>query len=174
MFYCHLLIYQLHAYVCVCVCVCVCAYVCVCVCLSHRFFCWHIIIQRFNSYYLKYSDYCLHLYCYIHNDSPELPFVLLQVYYVKRGSVHGTSTRTLYLIHGQEVNCSYTVNHNQAQVLSYSKYSLLFINTQMISPRSSLNKRLYLLSHVSCWTTPEGRTIHPPKSCIYNNKDERR
>ena len=53
-------------------------------------------------------------------------------------------------------DCSNSIN--RAQVLSYSKYFLLFTcsqdwtcNLQMISPRSYRSKYLYLLSHVSCW-----------------------
>ena len=55
------------------------------------------------------------------------------------------------------VNCSYSINHNQVKVLSYSKYSLLFTcsqtcNLQMISLKSTLTKCLYPLWHVSCQT----------------------
>ena len=70
---------------------------------------------------------------------------ILQVFYVKFRSPHGTSNQTLYLIHWGR--CSSFINHNRVQVLSYSKYSLLFtyiqsgtFNLQMIPLKSSLTK----------------------------------
>ena len=43
-----------------------------------------------NFYHLKFSDYYLHLYCYIQNISVDASFDLLQVLYVELGSLQGT------------------------------------------------------------------------------------
>ena len=51
--------------------------------------------MRLNN--LGYSDYCLQLYCYIHNISADASFGLLQVFCVELWSLHGTSNQTLYL-----------------------------------------------------------------------------
>ena len=40
-----------------------------------------------NFYYLEYSDYCLHLYCYIHNISADASFGLFQVFHVEHGNL---------------------------------------------------------------------------------------
>ena len=67
-----------------------------------------------NSYYLDYSDYCLHLHCYLYNVSADVPSGLLQVFLVGLwnllfalgnllvviGSHHGTLNLTLHSVHG--------------------------------------------------------------------------
>ena len=52
-----------------------------------------------NFYHLEYSDYCLHLYCYIHKILTDMTFGLLQVFHIKLRSLHRISNGTLYLIH---------------------------------------------------------------------------
>ena len=60
------------------------------------------------------------------------------------------------------MDCSNCIIHNQVQVLSYSKYSL--------------NKGFGLKFWVGSWvwhgTSEEGRKMHWPKYCEYNNKGE--
>ena len=56
-------------------------------------------MKKKNFYHLVYSNNCLHLYCYIHNVSADTSFGLLKGFLVELGSLHGTSNRTLYLIH---------------------------------------------------------------------------
>ena len=106
--------------------------------------------------YLGYSDYCPHLYCYIHNVSADMPSGLLQVLLVELGnllfklwnflvvigSFHGTSNWTLYLI--QE---SSRVRKVSSQVRKVS-------------------------SQVWQEAPEEGRRAYQPKRCEYNNKDE--
>ena len=62
---------------------------------------------------LRFSDYCLHLYCYFHNVSADMSFGLLQVF-VDRGNLHGTSN----FIESTGVTCSDSVSHNRVQVLN--------------------------------------------------------
>ena len=50
-----------------------------------------------NVYHLEYSDYCLHLD--IHNVSADVSIGLSYEFIVKLVSRHGTSNRTIYLIH---------------------------------------------------------------------------
>ena len=56
-------------------------------------------INKHFKNHLEYSDFCLHVYCYIHNILAVASIGLLQVLLVEIGSLHGTSKRTLYLIH---------------------------------------------------------------------------
>ena len=63
-----------------------------------------------------------------------------------------TELRTEPFIQSTGVYCFNSVNHNWVEVLSYSKYSLLFTcsqdwtcNLQIISLKTSLTKRQYLL-----------------------------
>ena len=51
-----------------------------------------------NFYHLAFSDYCLHLYCFVHNVSTDVSG--LQVFLVELRSLRGTSNLKLYLIHG--------------------------------------------------------------------------
>ena len=53
-----------------------------------------------NFYHIEYLDYCLNLYCYIHNVSADASFDFVQVFHVELGSPRRTSNRTLDLIHG--------------------------------------------------------------------------
>ena len=67
---------------------------------NQTFFCaiwWQVF------YHLAYSDYCRHLYRYIHNVSVDGFFSLLQVFHVELGSLHGASNRTLHLIYGSRL-----------------------------------------------------------------------
>ena len=61
---------------------------------------------------LNFSDYCLHIYCYFHNVSADMPSDLLQVF-VDLGNLHRTS-----FIESTGVACSDPVSHNRVQVLS--------------------------------------------------------
>ena len=45
-----------------------------------------------NFYYFVYSDYYLHLYCYIQDISALASFGFLQVFYIEFGSLNGTSS----------------------------------------------------------------------------------
>ena len=49
-------------------------------------------------YLSRFSDYCLHLNCYIHNVSADMSSGLLQVLLVELVSLHETSNHVLYLI----------------------------------------------------------------------------
>ena len=75
-----------------------------------------------NFHQLVYLDYCFHLYCYIHNVSVGVSFKLLQVFRVTLKSLHKTSNQTHFLVYGGKL----FYFHNKEQVLSYSKYYLLF------------------------------------------------
>ena len=63
-------------------------------------------------YYSGFSDYCLHLYCYIHNVSVGMSSSLLLVFLIEFRTLHRTSIHILYLI-----TCSDSVIHNRVQVL---------------------------------------------------------
>ena len=52
-----------------------------------------------DFYHSGFWDYCLHLYCYIHNVLTDVSSGLLQMFLVKLGSLHRTSNHILYLIH---------------------------------------------------------------------------
>ena len=56
---------------------------------------------------IKFSDYCLHLYCYFHNVSAYMSSGLLQVF-VELGNLHGTSN----FIESTGVAYSDSVSHN--------------------------------------------------------------
>ena len=60
-----------------------------------------------SFYHLVYSNYCLHLYCHIHNVSVDAFFGLIQMFNVELWNLHGISNRTIYLTHG--VDGSYFV-----------------------------------------------------------------
>ena len=98
-------------------------------------------------YHFMYSVYCLHFYWYFHNVSVDVSFSLL---HAKLRSLHRTLNWTLYSIYRGRF--SNFLRLNWVQVLSYSKYSLLFTcswdwtcNLQMVSLRSSLTKCQYPL-----------------------------
>ena len=61
---------------------------------------------------------------YSPNVLASVSFGLLQVFHVKFRSPRRTLNQTLYLVQG--VDCSHFVNHDQVQVISYSKYSTLY------------------------------------------------
>ena len=86
-------------------------------------------------YYLEYSDYWPHLYCYTHNISTDMFLGLLQAFHVELGS--HTESQTGPFIWTTGVNCSNSLNHDRAEVLSYSKYSLLFLPVVGIEPATS-------------------------------------
>ena len=92
-------------------------------CVLYQIHTWQWIIFMtfllFSVYGLLYSSLLS-----FHNILAYASFSLLQVLDVEFGSLHGTSNRTLYLIYG--VDCFNSVKLNPVQVLSYSKYSLLF------------------------------------------------
>ena len=43
-----------------------------------------------NFYNLEFSNYCLHLYCYIHNVLADVSFGLLQVFLVELRCLYAT------------------------------------------------------------------------------------
>ena len=53
-----------------------------------------------DFYHSGFLDYCLHLYCYIHNVRADISSAFLLVFLVELGSLHGTSNHAFYLIHG--------------------------------------------------------------------------
>ena len=63
-----------------------------------------------------FSDYCLHLYCYIHNVSADMSSGIFPVFLVEFESLHGTSNRVRYLIHRGRL--IWFRNHKWIQVLS--------------------------------------------------------
>ena len=44
-------------------------------------------MSKERKYYLDYSDYCPHLYCYLHNVSADVLSGLLRVFLVRLGSL---------------------------------------------------------------------------------------
>ena len=62
------------------------------------FIVWISGIKFVDFYHLGFLDYCLHLYCYIHNVLADKSSDLLQVFLVKLGSLHETSNHVLYSI----------------------------------------------------------------------------
>ena len=42
-----------------------------------------------DYYYLRYSDYCPHLHCYLYNVSTDMPSGLLQIFLVGLGNLFG-------------------------------------------------------------------------------------
>ena len=82
----------------------------------------------FFCYHLEYSDYWPHLYCYTSNVSANMPFGLLHVFHVE------LRIWTEPFIWTEGVDCSNSINHDQVQMLSYSKYSLLFLLIVGIEP----------------------------------------
>ena len=51
--------------------------------------------ENLDFYHKRFSNYCLHLYCYIHNVLADMSSNILQVF-VKLGNLHGTSNYALY------------------------------------------------------------------------------
>ena len=97
-----------------------------------------------NFYHLEYSVYYLHLQYYIYNILADAPFDL-RVFYVKLESPHRTSNQILYLIYG-EVHCSNFIHHDQAQVLSHSKYSF-----NQLEPTYSSSVPIWDVALKTCW-----------------------
>ena len=58
-----------------------------------------LFLTKLNYYYLGYSNFWPHLYCFNHNVSADMSFGLLQVFHVELGNPHSISNWTLYLIH---------------------------------------------------------------------------
>ena len=54
-------------------------------------------LSKFFRWSLEYSDYCHHLYSYIHNVSADASFNPLQIFLVELGSLHRTLNWTLGL-----------------------------------------------------------------------------
>ena len=52
-----------------------------------------------DFYHLGFSNFCLHLYCYIDNVSADVSTSFLQVFLVELRGRHRTSKHGLYLIH---------------------------------------------------------------------------
>ena len=82
-----------------------------------------------------------------------MSFKLLQVFHVEHG--FDTESRTEPYISTTGVDCSNSVNPDQIQVLSYNKYSLLFLLVVGIEPadrfylEALLNQMPYPLHYVS-------------------------
>ena len=70
--------------------------------MFYRISCLKILTKLDDFYRSVFSDYCLHLYCYIQNVSAYMSSSLLQVF-VKPRSQHRTSDHVLYLIHGDRL-----------------------------------------------------------------------
>ena len=105
-------------------------------------------------YYSGFSDYCFHLYCYIHNISADIASGLLQVFLVELRSLHGTSNHVFYLIHGGGVAGSDSLNHHHHHhhVVPLARISLTlsrhFSLSFIASGRSS---GPHPVSSHSCW-----------------------
>ena len=56
-------------------------FICVVICLNFK-------MKLDNLYYLKYSHYCLHLYCQIPNFPADSSLGVFQVYHVELGNTH--------------------------------------------------------------------------------------
>ena len=83
----------------------------------------------FDFYHFKYSDYCLHLYCLFTMFGLMCSLAFFGCFL----STSGAYTELL----STRINCSNSINHNWVQVLSYSKYSLLFLPVVRIEPANS-------------------------------------
>ena len=99
--YIYIYIY-IYIYMCVCVCVCVCVRSGNVVTESFLdenifFFNTRIIFKKNTLIFHRsgFSDYCLHLYCYIHNVPTDISFDLLLVFLVELWSLNATSNHVL-------------------------------------------------------------------------------
>ena len=52
-----------------------------------------------DFYHIRFSDCCLHLYCYIYSVSTDVSSSFFRVFPVKVGSLHGISSHIFYLTH---------------------------------------------------------------------------
>ena len=102
-----------------------------------------------DCYYLEHSDYWLHLYT--HNI-----LAFFRCFMSNSGINTESQTEPFIWTTGQDY--SNFVSHDQVQVLSYSKYSLLFLPVVGIEPATSRwfhsalsNQKPYPLCHVFCW-----------------------
>ena len=92
-----------------------------------KFWYWLLIKLDFHIVcHLEYSNYNLHLYCYIRNVSADASFGLLHMFPVKLGRLHRTSKRSLPSILG--VDWSNSLNYNRVRVFSYCKFFLSGLN----------------------------------------------
>ena len=74
------------------------------------------IVNKTEFFYRSgFSDYYLHLYCYIHNVLADVFSGFLQVFLIELRSQHGTSNQVLYLNH----ECSLTITGYKCKVLLY-------------------------------------------------------
>ena len=62
---------------------------------------WISVTRLDDFYHSAFRDFCLHLYCYIHNVWAEMSSGLLLVFPVELGTLHGTLIHVFYLIHGR-------------------------------------------------------------------------
>ena len=106
---------------------------------------WNLsILANVNHYYLEYSDYWPHVYCYNHNVSADMSSVFFGCFLSNMG-VH-TESRTIPI-----------VNYDRVQVSSYSKHSLLVLPVTGIElatcrwfhPEAPSNQTPYPLHHMS-------------------------
>ena len=84
-----------------------------------------------DHYYLEYSDYWLHLYCYNHNVLVDIPSAPFRCFMSNPGVL--TESRTEPFIWTTGVDFSNSVNRDRVQVLSYCKNSLLGRNAVIIT-----------------------------------------
>ena len=104
-------------------------------------------------YHLEYSNYWLHLHCYTHNVLADIFFFRC---FLSASRVY-KEPLTEPFIQSTEVDCTYSVNHDWIQVLSYCKYSLSFLpvvgiepaNSSWYQPKAFFNSTSYPLRHVS-------------------------
>ena len=93
-----------------------------------------------DCYYLEYSDYRPHLYCYTHSILVnDISFNFLQVFYVELVNPQPDGLTFMWTCESTTrwVDFSNSVNHDRVKVLSYNKYSLLFLPVVGVEPAIS-------------------------------------
>ena len=125
--------------------------------------------------HLEYSEYCLHLHFYNHNDSADISFKFLQGFHVNLKKTPPIKEPFLY----QRGRLFYFCSHDRVKMLNNCMCTLLFLpffwnwtcNFQRISLKKTLfNQMPYPLFHVSQRTygaQKEGRKICRPKRSQY-------
>ena len=131
-----------------------------------------------NCYNFENSDYWPHLYYYNHNVSADMFFDLLC--FMLNSGVYKES-RPWPFIWTSRIDCSDSVTHERVQVLSYSKYFLLFLPVVGIEPATSewfqsetlSSQILYPQHHVSLsgkdmWQVRSQQRVRLTSNTYYN------
>ena len=134
--------------------------------------CGFLLIIQVN---LKYSDDCLHFYCYIHNVSMNCPaghmhnryrclFKELQNKIIWKLQIQFSKDNKKYL-HCSQLRLTELVQ-------STPPTPAIIYPTPSHVLNKGFNSKFYIGSQVWQETSEEGQKMHWPKCCEYNNKDE--